>query len=58
MTGLLGPNGAGKSTLLRAALDLVHPSSGEIRILGHSSRSPEARAKVAYLPGICRCRAN
>lgn len=51
VTGLLGPNGAGKSTLLRAALDLVHPSSGEIRILGHSSRSPKARAEVAYLPG-------
>lgn len=51
VTGLLGPNGAGKSTLLRAALDLVHPSSGEIRILGHSSRSPKARADVAYLPG-------
>lgn len=51
VTGLLGPNGAGKSTLLRAALDLVHPTSGEIRILGHSSRSPKARAEVAYLPG-------
>ncbi len=51
VTGLLGPNGAGKSTLLRAALDLVHPTSGEIRVLGVSSRDPRARAEVVYLPG-------
>ena len=51
VTGLLGPNGAGKSTLLRAALDLVHPTRGEINVLGVSSREPRARANLAYLPG-------
>ena len=51
VTGLLGPNGAGKSTLLRAALDLVHPTSGEIRVLGVSSTDPRARSEVVYLPG-------
>ncbi len=51
VTGLLGPNGAGKSTLLRVALDLVHPTQGDIRINGISSRLPQARADVAYLPG-------
>lgn len=51
VTGLLGPNGAGKSTLLRAALDLVHPTRGEIRVLGVSSRLPQAREEIAYLPG-------
>lgn len=51
VTGLLGPNGAGKSTLLRAALDLVHPTSGEIKVLGISSVEPRARAEIAYLPG-------
>lgn len=51
VTGLLGPNGAGKSTLLRAALDLVHPTHGEIKVLGISSREPRARTEVAYLPG-------
>lgn len=51
VTGLLGPNGAGKSTLLRAALDLVHPTQGEIKVLGVSSREPRARTEVAYLPG-------
>ena len=51
VTGLLGPNGAGKSTLLRAALDLVHPTRGEIKVMGVSSREPRARANLAYLPG-------
>lgn len=51
VTGLLGPNGAGKSTLLRAALDLVHPTRGEMKVLGVSSREPRARANLAYLPG-------
>jgi len=51
VTGLLGPNGAGKTTLLRAALDLVHPTSGSVRILGVDSTDPTARAHIAYLPG-------
>jgi ABC-2 type transport system ATP-binding protein len=51
VTGVLGPNGSGKSTLIRAILDLVHPSSGGIRIHGRSSRDPAARARVSYLPG-------
>lgn len=49
--GLLGPNGAGKTTLLRAALDLVHPTSGSVAIFGVSSRDPKARSYVTYLPG-------
>lgn len=51
VTGLLGSNGAGKTTLLRAALDLVHPSSGSVRVGGIDSRVPAARAEVTYLPG-------
>jgi len=34
--GLLGPNGAGKSTLLRAALGLLTPDAGEVRLLGRA----------------------
>lgn len=32
--GFLGPNGAGKSTTLKMLLGLVHPSHGEIQVLG------------------------
>lgn len=49
--GLLGPNGAGKTTLLRAALDLVHPTSGSVQIFGTTARDPRARTHVTYLPG-------
>ena len=38
---LLGPNGAGKSTLLRAAIGLVRPRSGSVRV---------ASERVAFVP--------
>lgn len=34
--GLLGPNGAGKTTTLHSLLGLLEPTSGSIRIFGHS----------------------
>lgn len=34
VTGLIGQNGAGKSTTFKAALGLIKPDSGTIRILG------------------------
>ena len=34
VTGFLGPNGAGKTTTLRALVALLHPTSGDTRILG------------------------
>jgi ABC-2 type transport system ATP-binding protein len=33
--GFLGPNGAGKTTTIRMALNLVRPSAGTVRLLGH-----------------------
>lgn len=33
--GFLGQNGAGKSTTIRMLLSLVHPTSGQIRMMGH-----------------------
>ncbi len=34
ITGLLGPNGAGKTTTIQMLLDIITPTSGEIRIFG------------------------
>ena len=34
ITGLLGPNGAGKTTTIQMLLDIITPTSGEIKIFG------------------------
>ena len=54
--GFLGPNGAGKTTAIRCMLDLIRPSSGLLRIVGHDpQRDPVAvRARCGYLPGELR----
>ena len=33
---ILGPNGAGKTTLLQVCSSLIHPTSGEVKILGQT----------------------
>jgi manganese/zinc/iron transport system ATP- binding protein len=45
---IIGPNGAGKSTLVKAAMGLVEPVAGEVRIFG-SSRE-HAAGQIAYVP--------
>ncbi len=39
ITGLLGPNGAGKTTTIQMLLDLITPTSGEIRMFGKDMRA-------------------
>jgi ABC-2 type transport system ATP-binding protein len=36
IVGFLGPNGAGKTTTLKMASGLLHPSAGEVSVLGHT----------------------
>lgn len=43
--GLLGPNGSGKSTTMKMLLGLVHPSNGQINVLGQSLE-PRTRTQI------------
>jgi len=50
--GLLGPNGAGKSSLIKAALGLLAPAAGSIKVLGLEvpRQAIELRRRVGYMP--------
>jgi len=48
--GLLGPNGSGKSTTLKMILGLLHPSHGQLSVLGRSPRDVKTKERVGYLP--------
>jgi urea transport system ATP-binding protein len=54
VTAVLGHNGAGKSTLLRAAVGLLTPQSGHVRLDGEdiTRRKPHERVArgMAYVP--------
>ena len=48
LMAIVGPNGAGKSTLIRAALGLLKPAAGTVRVFGKPYE--EQRRLVAYVP--------
>ena len=52
--GLVGPNGAGKTSTIRVLANLLEPTYGEVRILGHDLfEEPEAVcATLGYMPDL------
>ncbi len=48
--GLLGPNGSGKTTLVKLILDIIFPTSGNIRLMGQRPGSKWAHKQIGYLP--------
>lgn len=56
VTGLVGANGAGKTTMLRILLGLLHPTAGQVSVMGNDVIADPiaARAIVGYMPeGEC-----
>jgi ABC-2 type transport system ATP-binding protein len=47
--GFIGPNGAGKSTTIKILTGILHPTSGEAKVLGHTPW--QERRKLAYKIG-------
>ena len=50
--GLLGSNGAGKSSTIKAAVGLLRPSAGTVRVFGEDVQSAPVRTKASlgYVP--------
>jgi ABC-2 type transport system ATP-binding protein len=50
VTSLVGPNGSGKTTLMNLMTGLIHPTEGEISVLGIAPRDP---GRLCRAVGYC-----
>ncbi len=48
--GYLGPNGSGKTTTLKLLMGIIHPDSGEIRVLDKTPKDISVKEKIGFLP--------
>jgi ABC-2 type transport system ATP-binding protein len=50
--GFFGRNGAGKTTTIKCLLNLLRPTSGTVRVLGHDPARDEVavKSRLAYVP--------
>ncbi len=53
IVGLIGSNGAGKTTLVKLLAGIIHPSSGQAAVLGHTpwKRDNQFRSQIALIMG-------
>ncbi len=53
IVGFLGPNGAGKTTTLKMLTGLIHPTAGQVRVLGQTpfKRKPDLLRQITLVMG-------